>query len=236
VKKILTLLTAVVLVAAVSTSASGQVNIQASKVAFEAEVGAFDTGNVVLNPTSAYTILDAVILYNGGGAFTLVGAPTGSMPLPSAINFAIVFAPYIEGTVTATLIVKYSYMDFSTFPFTLKSGTAMRNLYGNGTITVIPPDVQIAELIDYYSDALIDGTIYGVGKGNSAGNKARALQHQLRSAQRMIDAGDYDLAIDQLNDIYKHADGADRPKDFVDGPGLAEFQTRIQDLIDALVG
>jgi len=236
VKKILPLLTAAVLVAAVSTSASAQMVLQTSKVSFTAEVGAFDTGTATVVPNSSVFMLDAVILYNGGGAFTLVGAPSGPIPLTSPFSFDVVFSPYMAETVTATLIITYSYADFSGFFPVLKTGSAMRNLYGTGTITVIPPEEQIADLIEYYSNALMDGTIYGVGKGNSAGNKARALQHQLRSAQRMIDAGEYDLAIDQLNDVLKHADGAGRPKDFVDGPGLAEFQTRILDLIDALVG
>ena len=109
-------------------------------------------------------------------------------------------------------------------------------IHGRDDARIIEWKAQIADLIAYYDQALGDGSISGVGKGRSGPNKARALGNQLRSAQQMIADGEWSMAIDQLYDVLKHADGTGRPKDFVEGLGLTELQTRIMDLIAGLGG
>jgi len=231
-KKGLLLASALLIVAAASTSASAQVTLHFSKTTFEAEVGSVDFASVALSTGSNVTILDELSISGGEGAFTLVGAPSTEQ-ISGSTTFGIEFSPPAAGTYSASLILRYRYLAFVGFSLITYTVDQSFSLHGTG-IAPISPEELIAGLIAYYDQGLSDGTIYGLGRGRSAPNKARALGRQLDSARRMIESGDWDRAIEQLEDVLKHADGANRPPDFIAGVGLSEFQTLIMDLIDVL--
>jgi hypothetical protein len=233
VKKILLLLGAFLLMASAATTISAQVGINLSKNTYTADVGSSDTGTLTLTGLSQYTTLDGVTVEDLTGVFTLEDVPSTPSPLLPGfpVEITVVFSPLEEGSFSATLIVSYSYFDFSSM--TLVQKTEELPLHGQGIESSSPTDM-IAELITYYDQALNDGSIYGVGRGRSAPQKALAVRHLLYSAQWLIDAGHLRWARLVLESVARHTDGALRPKDFVDGPGLAEFHSKLMDLIAAL--
>jgi hypothetical protein len=240
-KNLLPLLTAALLVAAVTTPAAAQESfVLYDKTEFEAAVGGFDSG--------LFTVDTNQILLEGYPSFSISGdTEVFSLQVVTGDPYSqlAVFAPTSPGTFGATLTITYYYWDFSDDPFQppplaptekIESFTLTGTTIINGTDPQADPQELIAELIDFYNAALALETIKGVGPGRSGANRVRAVGNMLRSAQKLIGDGYYDLAIEQLEDILKRATGSNHPSNFVAGTGLAEFQFRLLELIEALGG
>jgi len=197
-------------------------------------------GNVALG-TSAPAIV--TIQNTGAAPLTVTGAPfdpaaTGvsitsaptwpAVVAPGAyVEVNLAFAPTTVGAVSGTLKVE-----------TNDPANAVINvpLSGTGVSAEKPPEEQIAELLLFYKTSITDGTIYGIGSGKSAGNRAKALENMIEATGDLIRQGRYADAIQQLNDIYKKCDGADQPPDFVNGVNREELAEEVLALIEALGG
>ncbi|MCF7955242.1 MAG: choice-of-anchor D domain-containing protein [Phycisphaerae bacterium] len=110
-------------------------------------------------------------------------------------------------------------------------------LSGLGVIVEIPVEQQIANTIAFFNQSVEDGTILGYApKANpkTIANRLKAMGNMLKSAGRLIEIGETQTAITQLESIAKKTDGQKSPPDFVVGDGVAELNQRVNDLIEAL--
>ena len=66
----------------------------------------------------------------------------------------------------------------------------------------------------------INGELTGVGPGNSADQKVKALINMINSAGDLLATGQMVQGCQQLADIYLKVDGVSPPPDFVTGPAI----------------
>jgi len=177
-----------------------------------------NNGNTSLNLQN----LNIVQAVDSGFSYT----PLPQMPLTmepdSVVTVEVQFTPSAEGAAVAILQIA------SDDPENPQIDVA---LSGTGFVTALTAKQQIAAIIDFYRACLIDGTIYGVGPGRSAANKAKALEHMLISAQKLIEC-DYDeVALIPLYTVKFKTDAVNRPCDFVEGPSVPILNAMVSDLI-----
>ena len=157
--------------------------------------------------------------------FQITSAPNWPVMLPptASTNVEITYTPSAEGPVESVLKISSNDPDESVVEVQL-----------SGTGIVIPPEEKIENIIISFDESVDDGTLVGVGTGNSADNRLNALRNMLLEAQRLIDAGDYEAACDQLYSAYKKCDGEPNPPDFVEGESREELAEMITDLMQDL--
>jgi hypothetical protein len=109
-------------------------------------------------------------------------------------------------------------------------------LSGNGVKAELPAGQMAQELLAFYNGSLSTGTVFGLGPGKSAPNRANALRNMIEAAGDLIARGKTAEAIDQLRDIRAKCDGVLNPPDFVSGTARAELAKRVTDLIVRLGG
>jgi hypothetical protein len=113
------------------------------------------------------------------------------------------------------------------------------DMYGIIEISESPepltPVEQIEEILNFIDDSVMDGTLVGEGKGNSAANKLNTFIKQLELVQDLIEKEFIGEAIDKLLVLYKQADGQDKPKDHVIGNAVIKLSDKIKTLIESLV-
>lgn len=107
-------------------------------------------------------------------------------------------------------------------------------LTGEGTGGEVTPTEQIEEINDFVEVSVDDGALVGKGSGSSARNRLRTFVKKLQKVESLIEQEFFSEACDLLKSVYKHADGLDRPKDFVEGVATPELAAKIQELIAAL--
>jgi hypothetical protein len=95
------------------------------------------------------------------------------------------------------------------------------------TVIDVPPEDQIEDISEFFDDSVDSGDLWGIGPGNSANGKLKALRNMLDEAELLIDEGLISQACQQLHSIYIHVDGATPPKDFVAGPAAMELAVKI---------
>jgi hypothetical protein len=139
-----------------------------------------------------------------------------------SIDIEILYSPAAQGSAQAALSI------FSSDPDSPVAGIA---LTGEGAAVVLTPEEQIADILDFYAQAAEEGILRGAGKGSSAGNKLETLETMLWAAERLIEAGRLDEALETLYMIEKKCDGAKSPADFVEGDGAAALNALINELI-----
>lgn len=94
---------------------------------------------------------------------------------------------------------------------------------------------EIEDINSFFQEHIGEGELTGIGNNEKvAANRLNALGNMLKEAKRLIEQGDYEGAILQLQSIYKKVDGNPNPPDFVEGEARAELAQMIQDLIDLL--
>ena len=158
---------------------------------------------------------DFSITYNHSG---LIVPPNGT------VDVEISFSPTSEGLSSAILEIN------STTP----NPTVDVQLSGNGVPAEDPPGEQIASILDFIELSVDEGTLIGIGNGNSAGNRLNALINTIEAAGDLIEAGDLDDACGQLMAAYKKCDGEYRPPDFVAGSAAADLASMLLDLMASL--
>ncbi len=107
-------------------------------------------------------------------------------------------------------------------------------LTGTGIPDYVEPAEQIVQLVGFTEQAVADGQLYGAGNGNSASGRLKAFQNMLDEAAFLIANEAWDDAIDVLTTALAHADGRNKPPDFIEGPAAAEVADRISALLQAL--
>lgn len=96
--------------------------------------------------------------------------------------------------------------------------------------------LQDAEaLLIYFNEAVIDGSLVGIGPGKSASGRLQALHNMLVAVCNLIKNAQYEKAHKQLLDIYKKVDGKLQPADFATGDATEEITVMILELIDRLL-
>ena len=151
-------------------------------------------------------------------------------------DLEVTFSPQAAGEYTATLeiaIIDAGFPTTKTIPLTG---------WGYEEPTVEEPAVMIDDLIAFFEaaiapgggpDGYLEGVTWGRGRGwgRMASFRVWIVWKMLHSTERLIDRGYYEWANWQLNSILKHADGASRPRDFVQGTAQPEFASMILDLM-----
>ncbi|HOK95630.1 MAG TPA: choice-of-anchor D domain-containing protein [Anaerohalosphaeraceae bacterium] len=200
---------------------------------------ACDFGSVEIGTAAACT---ATISNVGNAALTILSlaltqdslmqfgiTPWQVLPVTLAPNESIdiefLFGPVAEGPAQAVVHIASSDPDNPVVDIVLT---------GQGIPAQLTPQQQIAAIADFYALAIDDGTLYGVGKGKSAANKAETFEKMIGLAADLIGAGQTAEALDALCMIAAKCDGLKSPADFVEGTAAAALHAMITDLIDAL--
>ena len=140
-------------------------------------------------------------------------------------NLEITFAPSVGGPSQATLEIESSDPD---------QPLVQVALTGQGTGGETTPPEQIAEINDFVITSVDDGTLIGTGSGSSARNRLRTFAKKLQKVESLIEQEFFSEACALSKSVYKHCDGLDHPKDFVDGVATPELAAKIEELITAL--
>ncbi|MBN1123504.1 MAG: choice-of-anchor D domain-containing protein [Sedimentisphaerales bacterium] len=182
----------------------------------------YNNGNADLNVSSVTLTGDAAFAITSGPATPLILAPNTSI----GVDFEVTFTPSAMGSASATVQISSDDEDEPLVEVAL---------YGVGIITEIPPTQQIQDILDYFDDSVAAGTLQGYGPGNSPKKRLHALHNMIEAASDLINAGVYDLAIEQLEAIAKKTDGVAKPQDFVVGEAVAGLNAMVEALIADLM-
>jgi len=156
-------------------------------------------------------------------ALPLSLAPMSVDPSTASVDVEVTFAPTAVGTASATLTVGSDDPD-------QPSVTAA--LDGDGVVDDPDPSDLLADLLAFYDQSLVDGTLVPQGPGNSAANRAQALRNMLEAASDTVDGGGN--ACGQLAAALAKTDGDPTPPDFVAGANSPVLADRILEILDAL--
>ena len=137
----------------------------------------------------------------------------------------ITFAPSADGPSQAILEIENSDPDQPLVQVVLT---------GQGTGGETTPPEQIEQINDFVKTSVDDRTLVGTGSGSSARNRLRTFAKKLQIVQSLIEDDLFSEACTLLKSLYKHCDGLDKPKDFVDGAAAPELAAKIEELITAL--
>ena len=97
-------------------------------------------------------------------------------------------------------------------------------------ITTAPRDLLV-DLIDFYLTALDEDGLNGTGDSQFATVLYQLIMYRhLCMALTNYDLGRFNATCFRLNRAYLRADGLPDPYDFLEGPELAEFQSRLLEL------
>jgi Leucine-rich repeat (LRR) protein len=95
-------------------------------------------------------------------------------------------------------------------------------------------DYQPEQILEFFDTSVADGTLEGVGPGNSPDNRLKALRNMLEATSDLIVGEYYDDAYAQLVNILKKCDGQFPPPDFVTGEAREELANMIMELMEDL--
>ena len=208
----------------------------ASQPDIELSVNKYDFGQTYVTDTQTGT----VTIYNLGDAALTVQSVSIQddndnqfsipwLPLPftidpnTGVDVEVSYTPVVEGSAAAKLVV---FSDDPNDPY------VTTDLVGEGV--PLPPEQQIQNILKAYDIDVAEGSVVGVGNGNSAANKVKTFGKMLLIVNGLIEAGYYDDAFDPLLVIEAKCDGGKSPKDFIEGPATEELNAQINKLIDTL--
>ncbi|MEN8126825.1 MAG: choice-of-anchor D domain-containing protein [Planctomycetota bacterium] len=143
----------------------------------------------------------------------------------SFIDLEIQFGPVAEGIDTAVLSISSNDPNDPVVDVVLT---------GEGVSAELSNEELIMNVLDVYESALEDGSIQGVGNGNSADNKTETFGKMLLIVDELIAAGLYDSAMEALRVIEAKCDGQKSPKDFIQGEAAVELNAMVNELIESL--
>lgn len=144
------------------------------------------------------------------------------------LDVEITYSPSVAGPCSGTLEIGSNDPDES---------LVQVPLIGNGVVVEVPPNEQIANILDSIDGWVANGTLAGDGPGNSAEKRLNALKNMIETAGDLIDDGDIAGACVQLEDAYRKTDGLtppESPPDFVTGDSADDLAGMILDLMASL--
>ena len=193
------------------------------------EVGSSDSAVITTynHGDTTLTLEDVYFEASSSRDFTITSFLLPPVYMSSGAQFIIevTFAPTSGGSASASLLI------FST---DTDEPQVQVVFTGQAPLDEQNPQEQIATIIDFVEESILDGTLQGNGRGNSADKRLNALQNMLDRTQELIEEGMYEEAYQQLKSIYKKIDGQDKPDDFVQGPAVSELNAMILDLIQMI--
>jgi hypothetical protein len=143
----------------------------------------------------------------------------------SVIELEVSFSPVIEGVDTGVLTI------LSDDP---NDPAVDVILIGEGVPVILTAGDHSEQILDAYDSAVENGSIQGVGNGQSANHKLNTFEKMLAAADDLIEAGLYKSALLTLQIIESKCDGQKSPADFIEGPAAEALNTRVNELIDTL--
>lgn len=157
-------------------------------------------------PTALTAILDSTLQDNGGPTFTHA-LPTGSPAIDAA--------------------------DAVDFPATDQRGVTRPQGAGPdiGAVEVAVTTVSIDDLLAFFDQAVADGTLTGVGSGQLAALRLKAMRLALVLADQLVEQEQITWACAELQLAHDLTDGQPRPRDLVTGtaaPALALLLTDVR--------
>lgn len=179
------------------------------------------------NGDSSITINDATFQEGGSGDYSITSLflPPVFFTAGGMFKLEVTFAPTLSGASEAVLQIESSDPDE---PLVEVSFT------GRGTGGQVAPQEQIEQINEFVQASVDDGKLVGKGSGISARNRLRTFVKKLQKVESLIEEESYEEACNLLKSVYKHADGQDRPKDFVEGEAREELAAKILELTTAL--
>lgn len=174
------------------------------------------------------TVSDIAFVVGSSGDFAITASPLlpATVTGPDGfIEVEITYAPSAVGASAATLEIISDDED---------EGVVEVALSGVGVSEELPPDEQIAEILDFFDTSVADGNLAGQGPGNSAERRLNALRNMIEAAGDLIDNELYEDACQQLADALKKTDGQVPPPDFVAGEAREELENMLLELMESL--
>jgi hypothetical protein len=183
-------------------------------------VGSSQTQLVTVSNLDNHALsVQSISLDLGGNGFSV--APLSlplAVPVGGSTDIGVTFAPLVGGSVSNTLRI------------TTSLGPFQAPLAGQGVVTSVPPQQQIADILAFFDASAQQGSLSGNGPGNSRAGRRNALRNMLEAAGDLIQQGRIADACRQLQDALDRTDGNPRPPDFVTGPAASELAERIRAL------
>jgi hypothetical protein len=108
-------------------------------------------------------------------------------------------------------------------------------LCGVGVYVPPTPPEQMQAIMDFFDQAVVDGTIVGRGPCDRAIQlRLKAFRHMLKAAGDLIDGEYYGLACLQLRRILWRCDDRRIPPDFIQGEAVSQLAVMIEELRQTL--
>ncbi len=193
------------------------------------EVGSSQTVVITIHNEgdSAITIVNATFQASSSSDYSITSFffPPVFFSAGGLFNLEITFAPSADGPSQAILEIENSDPDEPLVQVVLT---------GEGTGGETTPPEQIEQINDFVKTSVDDRTLVGKGTGSSARNRLRTFAKKLQIVESLIEDELFSEACTLLKSLYKHCDGLDKPKDFVEGDARSELAAKIEELITAL--
>ncbi len=90
--------------------------------------------------------------------------------------------------------------------------------------------VTIEGVLNFFDEAVDNGTLIGAGSGKSAEKRLNAYRNMLLEAESLLKEGEYQEACEQLHSVYILSDGNSKPKDLIAGDAISEWSAMIVEL------
>ncbi len=112
------------------------------------------------------------------------------------------------------------------FPNPPSEQQATVDLIGTGGTSDDPCDL-ITDILNFFDDAVANGTLEGTGNGNSA-RRLRAIRNRLKAVRFLVCHGYFCQAAYVNRSAILRSDGENWPSDFVQGPDRAFFNEQLE--------
>jgi len=195
----------------------------------EVETGTSSSFIVSISNDGLVGFLSGYIYFEEGSNpdFTITVPPTLPILIDDGQTFdvEITYTPSNIGSVEGTLLIESNDLD---------EPLVAVQLTGTGVSYEPPPSQQISDILTFIDVSIANDTLVGIGPGNSALNRIKALKNMIESAGDHIESGDLEKACEQLYNIYLKMDGVAppiSPPDFVDGDAREELEDMILKLM-----
>jgi hypothetical protein len=183
---------------------------------------------VITNQGDADLVVESLSWAAGGSDdFAISALP--ELPLTIApdsfYELEVMYTPTTAGAAAATLEIASDDPDQPVVTIVVA---------GEGIAPVVTPYQQIKNMIAFYDEAVQNGTIQGVGRGNCAKSHVKTIKKALLVTKALIRCERTRCAIAVLKKLDKFTDGQSRPKDLITGSAVAELNTQIETLLESL--
>jgi len=193
----------------------------------DVELGTSDTTIITLLVGDGVPIEVSNIYFKAGSSVDFSIITELNFPLViypyEFFDLTITFSPSSSGDWLAILVIE-SNADNPLVEVTLR---------GVG-IEAEPAPMTIEEILAFFDESVIEGTLEGKGRGKLALVRLFVLRKMIKRAGKLIDRGRIRAACRMLMRAYKRCDGIRRPPDFVKGEALPELASMIQQLRSTL--